>query len=338
VGEVDRRALAVLGWIAALVGATNGVAHAAGLRWLEEVAWPSDLYTFDQLDPAPIDVAVVGSSRSHFGLPPSALDLCLGEALGRRTRTVGLNRLTANGFAEDVVARELLADPAPRVLVVEVAPETLAASHFEGAYNVASTAALRDVPECLAHGYGAGCARPLFRGVENVAQLFDRPFDDRDHVAWMMTYAGGGQYCYDDDACRARNAEYDHRKRGRWQARMDTLIPSVRAGRFADYDVASGISVAHFRALLARSASQGVEVVVVNPPVARVYQDQIPPEVYATYLAAMAPLGERFVDLNTPAWQGDRAAFLDPDHLNSVGAEKLARELCEGTLAQLIDD
>ncbi|MFZ5481711.1 MAG: hypothetical protein ACOZNI_33420 [Myxococcota bacterium] len=338
---VDRRAAAVLGWIAALVALFDGVAEVAGLKWLQEVEWPSDLYTFQHLDPEPIDVAVVGSSRSHYGLPPSGLDVCLSEALGRRTRSVGLNRLTAAAYAQDLVARTLLADNAPAVLVVEVAPETLNAQHFELDYNIASTAEPSDVPECLLHGRSpATCARPLLRGVENVAQLFDRPLADNAHITWMMLYEGGGQYCYSDDACRTRNATYDEKKRGRWQERMDRLIPSVREGRFVDYDVRGGIAAAHFRALLDRETARGVKVVVVNLPVAEAYQAQIPDEVYAEFLAAMrdelGPRGVPFVDLNTPDRQRDRASFVDPDHLNATGAERLTRALCTDTLAPLL--
>lgn len=340
----DRRAAAVLGWCALLVAACGVVASASGLHWLQAVEWPTDLYSLGRIDGEPLDVAVVGTSRSHYGLPPSGLDACLSETLGRPSRSVGLNRLTASAYTEDLVARDLLADSPPQVLVVEVAPETLNAHHFELDYNLASAARLQDVPECLATVRSprrlSSCARPLFRGVENIAHLFARPWTEHDHIRWMATYAGGGQYCFDDDACRARNLAYDTQMAGRWQKRMDTLVPRVRAERFVDYTVDTGLNANHFRALLDRETARGVQVVVVNLPVAAAYQAQVPDDVYATYLAfldaELGPRGVPLVDLNTPAWQDARALWLDPDHLNRLGAERLTQELCEVTLTALI--
>lgn len=340
----DRRAGAVLAWTLALVAGSAAVAHAGGLHWVQAVEWPTDLYTLGRLEAEPIDVAVVGTSRAHYGLPPSGLDVCLSDTLGRRTRSVGLNRLTASAYTEDIVARELLADTPPRVLVVEVAPETLNAHHFELEYNLASSMTATDVPECLATvrslGRLATCARPAMRGVENIARLLARPFSDHAHITYMATYEGGGQYCYEDEACRARNQAYDRQASGRWDSRMATVIPHVRDERFDDYDIRTGLGADHFRALLDRERGRGVQVVVVNLPVASVYQAEVPTEVYAEFLRVMdeelTPRHIPFVDLNTPAAQRDRAAFLDPDHLNRVGAERVTRQLCEDTLAPLL--
>lgn len=340
----DRHALAIVGWIAALVAALDGVAAFSGLHWVQAVEWPTDLYTLGQLADEPIDVAIVGTSRAHFGLPPSGIDACLSPALGRPTRSVGLNRLTASAYTEDLVARELLATTPPKVLVVEVAPELLNDHHFEQDYNIASAADLQDVPECLgtvrSFGRLSTCARPLVRGVENTAHLYARAFTDHARITWMATYAGGGQYCFGDPSCEASNAEYDARVSRRWQRRVDTLLPTVRARRFVDYSVREGLNADHFRALLDRETARGVRIVVVNLPVADVYQAEVPAEVYAEFLAAMdAELGPRgipFVDVNQPSWQDDRTRWLDPDHLNSRGAARLTRELCEGTLLPLL--
>lgn len=340
----DLRALGIAAWIAALVVAADVAAAVSGLHWVQAVEWPTDLYTLGQLAPEPIDVAIVGTSRAHFGMPPSAIDQCLSPALGRRTRSVALNRLTASAYTEDLVARDLLASTPPTVLVVEVAPELLNAQHFELDYNIASAASLQDVPECLgtvrSFGRLATCARPLVRGVENVAHLYARPFTDHARITWMATYAGGGQYCFDDPACRASNQEYDTRVSRRWQRRVDTLLPTVRAQRFVDYSAREGLNADHLRTLLDREVARGVRVVVVNMPVASVYQAEVPEDVYAEFLAAMdaelRPRGIPFVDFNLPAWREDRARWLDPDHLNSQGAEALTRELCEQTLLPML--
>lgn len=341
----DARAGAVAAWIAALLTGSAGVAEVGGLHWVQAVEWPTDLYTLGRLaGQEPIDVAVVGTSRSHYGLPPSGIDVCLSDALGRPTHTVGLNRLTASAYTEDLVARQLLADTPPRVLVVEVAPETLNAHHFELDYNLASSIEWPDMPECLGTvrtmSRVATCARPLTRGVENLAQLLARPLSDHAHITYMATYEGGGQYCYEDAACRARNAAYDKQASGRWDSRMATVIPEVRTRRFEDYTIREGLGIDHFRALLDRERGRGVHVVVVNLPVASVYQAEIPEAVQTEFEAVMReelqPRHIPFVDLNTPAAQKDRASFLDPDHLNRNGAERATRALCTEVLAPLL--
>ena len=100
-----------------------------------------------------------------------------------------------------------------------------------------------------------------------------------------------------------------------------------------------GIALGHFFPALFHAVG-AAEVAHVNLPVAAVYQAEVPEAVYAEFLSVMHdelhPRGVPFVDLNTPAMQADRDAFLDPDHLNRVGAERIARALCEGTIAGLV--
>lgn len=343
---LDRRIVAVLVWVVAMIAACDALAAHLGLKYLQEVEWPSDLYAFEKLaDVAPVDVAIVGSSRAHYGLPPSALDACLGPLLGRTTRTVGLNRLTASAYAEDLVARDLLVQP-PKVLIVELAPETLNAAHFELDYNLKSTANLVDIPECLGAARSpervVSCVRPVLRGVENIAHLIDRPLSDHAHISWMMQYEGGGQYCFDAPECVARNADYDARHAGRWAERMRSLIPEIRAGRFGVYQIREGLPAAHFRALVTRARAAGTRVVAINLPVSAAYQAEIPATDYATFLDVVDGLSGalhfRFVDMNTPEWQAARPLFLDPDHLDGEGAARLAHDVCTEVLQPLLRD
>lgn len=337
--EVDRRGFRVLGWIAALLAFASVAAQTLGLKYVQEVEWPTDLFALAAVKPAaPLDIAIVGSSRSHYGFIPGAIDACLSERLARPTRTVSANRLAASSYATDIVARDLFSgDNAPKVLVIEVAPESLNANHFELDYNVASSADVRDTPECVAAAMTgpptlASCARPLVRGVENLAFYLHRPATEHGHITWMALFAGGGQYCYGAPECEVRNAEYDQRHLGRWQTRIERVLPTVRAGRFVDYEVGSGLPSAHLVATLDRARSQGVATLVVNLPVSPTYQAEVPAEAYATYLAWVAPAasthGGRFLDLNNPEWK-DRQEYLDPDHLNHKGALRLSMRLCD---------
>jgi len=338
IDATDRRGLGLLGWLVAWMGCAHLVSAALGLRWVQEVEWPTDLLAIGEIARAArVDVAIVGSSRSHYGLAPTAIDACLGEALGRPTRTLAANRLAASSYAADLVARGLFSgERAPRVLVVEVAPESLNEHHFELDYNVGATAELQDVPECVAAAVGgplraAACLRPFTRGVENLAFFLHRPFTEHAHITWMARYAGGGQYCFGAPGCQARNAEYDARHAGRWQTRVERVLPKVRRERFVDYHIEGGLPAAHLEALLARAKAEGVRVLLLNLPVSAAYQAEVPPAAYATFLAWTAPVAARhgatFVDLNVPEWQA-RHLYVDPDHLGAGGSERMSDAVC----------
>lgn len=325
--------------IVTLLLLAHALSAALGLKYVQEVEWPTDLYTLEQLDRSAPDVAIVGSSRAHYGLSPSALDLCLQRELGRPTETLAANRLAASLYAADAVARDLFDGPrAPKVLVVEVAPESLNANHFELDYNVASSADVADIPECVADGRAswAACARPLVRGVENIAFYARRPLTDRGHVEWMALYHGGGQYCFDNAACLARNDAYDRGHADRWQTRVERVLPQVSAERFTEYTVGSGLPSAHFVAMLRRAAAAGTAVVVVNLPVSAAYRAEVPAPALARYAewvtATTAEHGARYLDYDTAEWREARDRYLDPDHLNARGSLLLSNALC-ATLA-----
>lgn len=338
---VERRAGAIVACIVALVALADVLSSVLGLKALQDTEWPTDLFAYAQL-PAPgkVDVGVVGSSRAHFALPPSALDACLSRRLGRPTQTLAANRMRASAYAIDVSAREVFSGARgvrPDVLVVEVAPESVSRNHFEMDASVSANADVRDVPECVAAALRDGtpslasCARPLVRGVENLAFLLHRPLTDTRHIGWMMTYHGGGQYCFDDEVCLRRNEVYDRESHGRWDTRLATVLPRVRSVRFADWEI-GGLPAERFVATLDRARGLGQRALVVNLPVHGRYQREIPPDLYATYLAwvrdTVQAHGASFLDANTTEWQGDRARFLDADHLNSRGAQLLSEQVC----------
>ncbi len=336
--NTDWRGFAILGWIAAFVAIADLAAEALHLKYIQEVEWPTDVFAASTLDrDHPIDVGIVGSSRSHYGLAPTAIDACLSQRLGRATHTVSANRLAASTYATDILARDLFTGARlPKVLVIEVAPESLNANHFELDYNVASSADVRDVPECVAAAVLgpptlSTCARPLVRGVENLAFLLHRSVTEHRHITWMTLFAGGGQYCFGTPECEARNTDYDQRHAGRWQTRIDRVLPKVRTERFVDYAVGAGLPSVHFVAMLDRARAQGVATLVVNLPVSAAYQAEVPSDATAVYLDwvghTTAQHGGRFLNLNELDWQV-RSEYVDPDHLNSKGALRLSQRLC----------
>ncbi len=348
--EADRRGFAVLGWVVLLLVAAGLLQGALGIKYVGEVEWPTDLFALSHTrHPAPADVGIAGSSRSHYAFAPRLIDACLSDRLGRPTRTESASRLAASTYATDLLARDLFSgERRPRVLVAEVAPDSLNAAHFELNHNVGTSADPGDVPECLlAAAQGppdvAACARPLFRGVESLAFLLHRPWTDHAHITWMALYEGGGQYCASHPSCEARNADYDRRHAGRWQTRIERVLPHVRAERFADYRIEGGLPASHFEALLRRAEAEGLPLFIVNLPVSATYQAEIPPEDYATFdryvRATTAAHGARYLDWNSTDWNGGdwtaRALYIDPDHLNSIGARRASTALCEALVDAL---
>lgn len=336
---IDQRAGAILLALALLLGLANVVSQQLHLKALQATEWPTDIYALQNIDRGvAVDVGVVGSSRTHYALPPSALDLCLSEKLGRPTETVAVNRMRASAYTIDISAREVFSHVgAPPVLIAEVAPESLNAYHFELDFSVSANADVEDMPACVSAAFRRGgpefssCARPLLRGVENIAFLLHRDWTDHRHIEWMATYHGGGQYCYEDEECLARNAAYDAENRGRWESRVANILPDIAPQRFANYQV-GGLPAAHFVAMLARAQRLGQALFVVNLPVHALYQARIPPEDYAAFMdwtrKMVAAYHAHFLDYNVAAWQQDREMFLDPDHLNSKGGRRLSEAVC----------
>jgi hypothetical protein len=328
---LDRKALLILGWILVLVAGADGLSTGLHLKWLQQTEWPTDLYG-QQVLGLQASVGVVGSSRSHYALPPSALSTCLSSQTGKKIEVRAAERMRASAYAIDITARDVFADTP--ILIAEVAPESVSAHHFEHSFNVTANADAQDVPECLAHRDDlpvTDCLRPLFRGVENIAFLLHRPWTDHRHIEWMSLYYGGGQYCYDTPECLARNATYDQENAARWDSRVQSVLPTVAPLRFAHYEI-GGLSGAHFVAMLQRAHDKGQQLWLVNLPVHTLYQARIPPQDYALWLdwtrQEAQAFGAHFLDYNTPEWEADRSRFLDPDHLNSVGALQLAEAVC----------
>lgn len=335
---VDRRGLSILGWLVFYLALADLFASSLGLKYMLAVEWPTDLFALAQVQRGPpIDVGIVGSSRSHYGLMPKAVEACLAARQGRPARVELATRVTASAYTVATLAADLFTGSRqPRALVVEVAPDALARDHFEQRHNVATSMELADLPACLGEVPATrlrpgDCLRPLVRGVENLAFLFHRPFTDHAHLTWMALVEGGGQYCAGAPGCAARNADYDRRHTGRWQTRVDAILPKVATERFGDYAIDGGLSARAFLRLLDDSAAQGVTVLAVNLPVSAAYQAEIPPSAYARFddwiLAATAARGARYVDWNTGAF-ADRALYIDPDHLNATGAQQASAALC----------
>lgn len=344
--SLDRHAAAILGWVLVLVGVALGASRALGLKYAQEIVWPTALYTFSQMPAEPIDVAVVGSSRASFGLSPSAIDACLEDGLGRPTHTVNLSRVYASMTTEAIVARDLLVDQrAPEIVVFEVAPEILNSLHHDRGLNFAWNAGLSDLGACLWAVPGIDrigtCARPLVRGVENLAEHLSRQVRNDDHLSWMMLHHGGGQFCYGSPDCATHNLAYTERLKRRWGNRMRRTIPTLRQDRFSEVEIGSGLAMDYLREAITTAEERGSTVVLVNMPVHTVYQEQIPRQVIADFRRAVSTVDAAFYDANSPTWQQRRRErgrmWIDPDHLGPNGAKELSEQVCREVLLPRLD-
>ncbi|MFT5682611.1 MAG: hypothetical protein ACI8RZ_003533, partial [Myxococcota bacterium] len=297
------------------------VSDAMGLKYSQEIVWPTDLYAFQHLETGPIDVALIGSSRTTFGLTPTAIDACLANRLGRETTTYNLARVFASMETERSVAHDLLVGPRiPKIAVVEIAPEILAARHHEHTYNTASQVDLSGVPGCLTSARSAddlvACSRAPLRGVENIAWLLSGERADINHLNWMMIHQRGGQFCFGSPVCEAHNQRFKGPLQNRWQMRIDRILPTLTEDRFGDWRIGSGQGHDALLALIAESQARGYDLLLVNMPVHQVYMDEVPPEDYAAYLAYIDDVstqhGVPVFDANTVQWNSARDRFDDP--------------------------
>ncbi len=342
---VTRRGLAVMAWVVLISLLTSVLVEQRGLRWVQGVVWPSDLYTFQQVERGPIDIAVLGSSRAAFGVVPTSLDRCLAQELGRPTRTVNLARAFTTAYAADLLDEALLSGPRqPKMLVLVIEAETFDEHNPHLSNNVATIAGLADVPEALGtvHDLGTLFAvpQPVARGPETLALYLSGRWDTKPWLRWLMLHHGGGLFCTGSDPCRDHNKALEASLKSWWTTVATNLLPQLGPQRFPDYQAGDGPVYRHAERLLARAEEQGVQVVLMELPRMPVFERGIPPQVEPAYRATLARLLERHPLPHHPAstevWAGQRSFYLDAEHLTSSGAHRATKELCKQTIAPLM--
>ena len=342
------RGLAVLAWLFAFLLTLSLATRAAGLKYVQGVIWPSDLNTFRHLPTdVPIDVAILGSSRASFDLPPDALDRCLTEKLGRPTRTVNLSRAYANSSTLRSVAHDLLVGPrTPKVLLLALEAESLDAHNPQNASYVAYQAELEDIPDSMTRADTLGqffaSFRPLIRGTESLALLLaGRPRSEA-RLRWMMIEFGGGQYCYAGDVCDENNRDVEYSIREGWTAAEEAALANLATERFGHYQARTGRGRDNMDALLREAKERGSTVAIVNVPLHVRWMQATPPQVYAEYLevenALAAAHGVPVYDANTPNRQLDQRNYVDGAHLSASAALELSDAVCADLLAPLLHD
>ncbi len=342
---VTRRGLTVILWALLLTVASGLVVETAGLTPIQGVVWPTDLYAHQQLDPRRIDVAVLGSSRAAFGLSPSTIDLCLQRELNRSTRSVNLSRAFATGWSLDLLARDLLQGThRPRVLLVAVEPELFDEHNPRLATNLATTARLRDLPDALRSVQDLrtlfSALKPLGRGPTTIALYLSGRWNTKPALRWLMLHHGGGLYCSGHPHCATNNKAMERTMDGLWNIVASQLLPVLEQERFPDYETGTGAVHRHTTRMIERAQEQGVQVLLVELPRMRIFDNAMPPavepafQVYLTNLIEEHDLAHH--DATTASWAQKRTHYSDPEHLSARGAERLSERVCTEAILPLL--
>jgi hypothetical protein len=339
-----RRGLAVIAWALGFTLACSLLVERRGLRWIQGVVWPSDLYSFQQVERGPVDVAILGSSRAAFGFVPTSLDRCLSQRLRRETHTVNLSRAFTTAWAADLLARDLLQGPRrPELLVLVVEPELFDEGNPRLPINVSTTAGLADVPGAVISARdlaGAFAAlRPLARGPETLALYASGRWDSEAWLRWLMLHHGGGLFCTGAKPCRAHNEAVEDSLDEWWGVVNATLLPELERLRFPSYRVGDGPVHAHTESLLRWAEQQGIHVVVAELPRMEAFDARLPAGILPSYREHLAALvrdhGLTHHPVPAEAWTQQRTYFVDVEHLNAAGAHRASRGLCD-TIAPLL--
>ncbi|HJN77062.1 MAG TPA: hypothetical protein QGF58_24270 [Myxococcota bacterium] len=319
-----------------LVG-TSAATEAAGLRYVQNIVWPSDIFSFQHGVEGPLDVVVFGSSRGSFGVSPTALDACLSDTLGRQTRSVNLSRVYSTGLTWEHLARDVLvSDRVPKLLVIGVTAEALNDNNHKNFRIFALEGRVADVPEMLAEARNVrtviGALEPVARGPETLALLLSGRFDEEQRLRWMMTHHRGGQFCFGDPTCPDQNEAFSKLSSYRWAKWSTERQGLATAGRFGDWETGEGLNHRRMLETLQWADDNGVAVLFVNMPLHPQFFRVIPGDVYSAHVQAVLEMegaGVEVWDGNLSTWRSDKEHWLDPDHLDASGSAIFSAELCE---------
>lgn len=342
---MGRRGLLIVLWGILLGALLTSITDRMGLKYVQGLIWPTDLYTFQQLKPAPIDVAVLGSSRASFALSPSALDDCLTETLGRQTQSVNLARTFSTGFTAQVVVTDLLADErTPEVLLLGVGPEFFNEHNHQRNQSIAMHANIADIPDVLRHADGLSgivpALWPLVRGATSLSIFLASRHEAEAQLRWMMLHHGGGQFCFSTPNCTENNTRVRSNLSHRWAAATSTMLPTLADERFTRYVIGEGLVHDRLMALIDWSERRGVKLGIVRMPLHDSFLRRIPSEVHSTYEAYLSQLTDEhgipvLIPSNAP-WARKQSSYIDPDHIGPRASQLLSEQVCRELVTPLL--
>ncbi|MCP4807965.1 MAG: hypothetical protein GY913_32210 [Proteobacteria bacterium] len=342
--DTTRRGMSFLVLFVALVLGVSLTTEAAGLKYVQNLVWPSDVYAFQTAVDGPVDVVIFGSSRASFGISPTRLDLCLEDQLERETRTVSLARVYSTGLTWNKLARYVLVDDkVPDVLVIGVTPEAFNDHNHKNDMIYAHEGEIADVPAMLAASSSyedvLGSLAPLARGPEALALILSGRFDNEARLRWLMLHERGGQFCSGDPACGDQNQAFEDLQDYRWAKWAVQREELLSVERFSDFEAGEGLHHAELMELLDWADENEVQVMLVNMPLHPAFFQQVPPETYMEYSDYLWSLSREHglptFDGNLTDWRDDKEHWLDPDHLGRTGAMRFSDELCAAVAPEL---
>ena len=318
--------------------ATTLSVDALGIRNIQPVIWPTDIYSFERTPEAEIDVAIYGSSRASLDLSPSGLDACLSDGLDRETTSVNLGRSFATGFSTHNLLTSLFEKRTPpKVIILGIGPEFLDETNHRLHLDVGFNSDLDDVPRQLLQSRSIslafGALRPIVRGAESLAIFTAQRHTKEERLRWMMIHHGGGQYCVGSKACEIQNNSHDSALVGRWDQHLASNVVTAEAERFSEYVTDGPLVGGGLDKFLKWAAEKDIQVGVVVLPFHELYKRQIPMEVRRAFRGKLSALSEtyglRVYDVGAQGWGQKRALYLDTDHLNATGSAQLTQDVCE---------
>lgn len=342
--EATRRGLTFVVLFVAMVLGVSLATERGGLKYVQNLVWPSDIYAFQHAETGPLDVVILGSSRASFGISPTRLDLCLKDELGRETRSASLARVYSTGLTWNRLARYVLVDDKiPKVLVIGVTPEAFNDHNHKNDMIYAHEGEIRDVPAMLAASESQkdvlGALAPLARGPEALALMLSGRFDNEERLRWLMLHERGGQFCSGDPACGDQNQAFEDLQDYRWAKWAVQREELLSVERFSNFEAGKGLHHDQLLELLSWAEEHDVQVMLVNMPLHPAFFQQVPPETYMAYSTYLWSLSREHglptFDGNLTDWRDDKEHWLDPDHLGRTGAMRFSDELCEAIAPEL---
>ncbi len=344
---VTRRGLAVIGSVLLCCLLCYGVVAWAHLKYVQPVIWPTDIHSFQLLaDEAPVDVAILGTSRVSFALSPQLIDSCLQERIGRPTRTVNIARSSMESTNTARLVNDLFAAARPpRILVVGVSPEFVRTSNHHAGDQVAQLGDPWEIPPALLAADDPeqvfAALYPLARPVESLALYLSGRHELEAHLRWMMVHHDGGQFCYGSQRCERNNLAIESAFPSEWGEGMVRQAQSQADRRLSNYDVGYGRGHEGMLEILEWALDRGVQLLLVDMPVHKTYRRYYEDGVHEAYLAYVQGLAELpGVALHYSSEDRGYAEsrhYLDPTHLGSQACEQLSGELCSQQLVPLLE-
>lgn len=324
-------ALFVTVFLACCIGTTM-LPHARYLRYqqfdgtiMKPLAW---MYERLHYDPTPVDVAIIGASRTEIGISGPQVQAILSARLGWPMHVVNLSMPEDGRDLHYALTRELLATHPEVKLILYSLVEHASRTGHPGYRHIADTSDVLRAPMLLNPGYFENVAFQPYRGLALFVQtlapgLFGvrRTFDPgqylgTDHDTTLSHWSVHGNWV-DRDSIRSA-VDLATAAKGKLSLRNPVFLPA----RYRDYEYA--IERHYTRAAVDLARRRGVQVGFVY----------LPTYAYDVPIADLPFYRARGFIMNAGVIAGDARNYSDYAHLNRHGSQRVSRWIA-GWLATL---